>query len=101
MDSGKPEGQDSIPRDKAYRFRVLGQDIIIRTDKDFEYINSLIDFIERRASHISEPSFLKKVLLLLLDITDELFEEKEKMKRTNKRYQERVDYLLSLIPEKV
>ncbi|GEM_PF-2937293 len=99
MGSGKLAGQGSTPRDKSYHFRILGQDLIIRTDKSPEYLESLVKFIEDKASGIAEPSFLRKVLLLLLEISDELFTEKKKLAKEKKEWGKRIDTLIASLPE--
>ncbi|MCD6219026.1 cell division protein ZapA [Candidatus Calescamantes bacterium] len=95
----KLAGQDNTPRDKSYRFRILGQELIIHTDKSTEYLESLIKFIESKASEIREPSFLKKVLLLLLEISDEFFTEREKLAKETMKWEKRIDSLIASLPE--
>ncbi len=99
MGSERHGEQDSFPKDKRYNFQILGQEIILKTDKEENYINSLINFIEKKAESITGVSFIRKNLLLLLDITDELFMEREKRKKIERDLEKKLDFLSSLVPE--
>ncbi len=91
--------QDSTPRDnkdkKVYSLTLFGQQLEIKTGHSPEYINKIVSYLEEKFASLPSLPFIKKMLLLLLELTDELLQEKEK----EKIWEKKLDNLISLISD--
>ncbi len=91
------EKQGNTPKDRfsIHQVRILGQTLRIRSDKEAEDLQELIDFIEKKYREREEISSFQKLLMVTLEIADELIQERKR----NQEWEERLDSLLALFPE--
>ncbi len=98
MDSGKPDGQDSIPRGKKLiSVHLLGQEIQLKSSRSEGEIAKIVNYLEERYRSLPPLSYIKKILLLLLEVTDELFQERKNKEVREKEWEKRLEHLLSLL----
>ena len=81
--------------------RLFGREYSIRGHGDKNYIQKVSDYIIERSETIqrqaSAVSTLDLVILTLLNITDEMFQDKEAKERTIRELEEKTDRLLKSI----
>lgn len=85
--------------------RLFGREYSIRGHGDKNYIQKVSDYIIERSetiqSQASAVSTLDLVILTLLNITDEMFQDKEAKERTIRELEEKTDRLLRTIDRTV
>jgi cell division protein ZapA len=85
--------------------RLFGREYSIRGHGDKNYIQKVSDYIIERSETIqrqaSAVSTLDLVILTLLNITDEMFQDKEAKERTIRELEEKTDRLLRTIDRTV
>lgn len=78
--------------------RLFGRDYNIKGHGDRKYVQELAEFIQDRSERIRKQatvvSTLDLVILTLLNVTDELFQDKQVRERTIKELEEKTERLL-------
>ena len=69
------------------RVRVYGSDYTLRSEEDPQYIVELADYLNEKMTEIAErssaKSALKVAILAALNITDDLFKERQEKEKLN------------------
>ncbi len=81
-------------------FELLGQKFTIRTEASPEYVRTLVTYIERKLAAMggdTTPDAVRRLTLVTLYITDELFRVREEQARAAGDVSARVDTLLDLL----
>lgn len=80
---------------------IFDREYEIKGNKDQEYIRSLAEYVDSVMRQISEKvkisSLSKIAILAALNIADEMFEERLKLKNSIKKLQEELDNAISAI----
>jgi cell division protein ZapA len=86
---------------EAVKVRLFGREYSIRGHGNKRYIQTLADFIKERADEIQRRatvvSTLDLAILTLLNITDEMFRNKQVKEQTIRELEEKTDRLLKAI----
>jgi len=86
---------------EAVKVRLFGREYSIRGHGNKKYIQTLADFIKERADEIQRRatvvSTLDLAILTLLNITDEMFQNKQVKEQTIRELEEKTDRLLKAI----
>ena len=81
--------------------RLFGREYSIRGHGNKRYIEQLADFITKRAELIQASttivSTLDLVILTLLNVTDEMFQDKQVKEQTIRELEEKADRLLEAV----
>ncbi len=88
------------PPTERVEFELLGQKLTIRTEASPEYVRTLVAYIERKLAAIggdATPDAVRRLTLVTLYITDELFRTREEQARATGDVSARVDTLLDLL----
>ena len=84
---------------------MFGRDYHIRGHGNKQYVEELADFINQRVETIQRyatvVSTIDLVILTLLNITDEMFQDKQAKEQTIKELEEKTDRLLKAIDQAV
>lgn len=81
--------------------RLFGRDYNIKGHGDRKYVQELAEFIRNRAEGVQRQatvvSTLDLVILTLLNVTDELFQDKQIKEQTIKELEEKTERLLKAL----
>lgn len=93
--------RESDESTEAVKVRLFGRDYSIKGHGDRKYIQELAEFIRERSERIRQQatvvSTLDLVILTLLNVTDELFQDKQVQERTIKELEEKTERLLKAL----
>ncbi|MEI7448649.1 MAG: cell division protein ZapA [Desulfomonile sp.] len=85
--------------------QLFGREFSIKGHGNRTYIQEIVDFIRERAEaiqlQVKVVSTLDLVILTLLNITDEMFQDKHDKERTIRELEEKTDRLLKSIDREV
>lgn len=99
QDDGSAEGVSSV------RVEISGEDYVIRTDMDEEYTRRCAEYVDDAIQdahldlHVSEPR--KAAILAALQITDQLFQLRERSEEDRNRISSRINDITKRISSKV
>jgi cell division protein ZapA (FtsZ GTPase activity inhibitor) len=86
---------------EAVRVRLFGREYSVKGHGNKKYVEKLAEFIQERAEAIqrnaSVVSTLDLVILTLLNITDEMFQDKQVKEQTIRELEEKADSLLKTV----
>ena len=87
----------------AVPVRVFNQELRIRTDESPEYVREVARYVDTKIYEVvnsaSATSPTKAVMLAALNITDELFREREKLRQLSEKVQQQSELLQKRIAE--
>lgn len=87
---------------KILKVNIFGTEYPIKGSTDTEYIKKVAGYVDQKMREIDQnipiDSSLKVAILAALNITDELFREKEK-KENSGEFSEKVQYLTQILDE--
>lgn len=92
------EARSVVPEKRAVKLELLGRRFTVRSDDDDEYIQSLVEFVNRKLTEIRDATGRIDVdsiaLLAALDIADALFRERHQAKELRREVKEKSRRLL-------
>jgi cell division protein ZapA (FtsZ GTPase activity inhibitor) len=85
---------------KRVEITLLGQTLVVRTEAAPEYVRTLARHLEQRVETVRRagvPDHIKSLLLAALEITDELFRNRDERSRDAAEVGTRLDTLQNLL----
>jgi len=87
----------------AVPVKIFNQELRIRTDESPEYVREVARYVDAKIYEVvnsaSATSPTKAVMLAALNITDELFREREKLRQLSEKVQQQSELLQKKIAE--
>lgn len=86
---------------RTYNVEIMGQKFVIKSDETQEHVNQVIDYVSDKMKKISKMQKVMSVndisILTLLNVTDELFKQKEEIKTYKDKLMQKSKNILRII----
>ncbi|MBD3233486.1 MAG: cell division protein ZapA [candidate division Zixibacteria bacterium] len=86
---------------RSVKVNIFGEDYTIKGDADSEYINQVVQYVDKRMRIVSEglanKSHSRVAVLAALNIADELFSERFQSERKSSEVEHRIEKLCSAL----